>query len=73
MMSDWSFHLLSLIDNDTKLELGNSTAASHRKAVKMLSASVTQHFADDFRPEVSFHPTTIPLGADKTQRARQTL
>lgn len=63
MMSDWQYHLLAVINNNTELEPSNSTGASHLKAMKKL-ISVAQHFTNDFRLEVSFHPTTVPLGAE---------
>lgn len=60
-MSVWMYYLLLVIDNNTELELGNSTAASQPKAMKMLLTSLTKHLANDFRPEVSLYPVTIPF------------
>lgn len=60
MMSAWQHHLLSVINNSTKLEMSSRTAGSHPKAVQMLSTSVTQHLTDDFRPQVPFHTMVNP-------------
>lgn len=64
--------MLSAISNDTEMELGNNTAASHPEALKT-STSVTLHLANDFGPEGLFYSMGISLGADKIQNAIQSL
>lgn len=68
-MSDWYYDLLSVIDNDTELELGNSTVDSYPKAMKILLTSVIENLPNDIRPEVWFHPTSIPLEAVKNSKS----